>query len=71
MAPAHAGKSVKLEIRRNGVLISSRLVTLDASSRYALTWRPPTVASYSVKAVFAADSDHLGNSSPLKTFRVV
>lgn len=67
---AHAGKKVKVEIRRNGALISSKMVALNASSRYSFTYKPPTAARYSVIARFADDADHLGNSSPARTFRV-
>jgi hypothetical protein len=70
VGPAHAGKRVKIEIRRNGVLISVRLVPLNASSRFGFSFKPPTAARYSVVARFAGDADHLGNASPARTFRV-
>lgn len=71
VGPSHAGKTVRLTIKRNGRVISTRNVRLDRSSRYRFTYRPPSVGTYVVSARFAGDADHLGGTSPTRRFRVV
>ena len=69
VTPAHAG-SVKLTVRRNGVVISTRSLTLS-SSRYRFAYKPPSIGTYSFSVTFAGDTDHLGNTSPTRSFKVV
>ncbi|MDP9438521.1 MAG: S8 family serine peptidase, partial [Actinomycetota bacterium] len=45
VTPAHAG-SVKLTIRRNGSVVSTRSLTLS-SSRYGFVYKPPSTGTYS------------------------
>lgn len=69
VTPAHAG-SVKLTTRRNGALVSTRSLTLS-SSRYSFVYKPPSTGTYSFSVSYAGDTDHLGNTSPTKSFKVV
>ena len=69
VTPTHAG-SVKLTIRRNGAVVSTRSLTLN-SSRYSFTYKPPSTGTYSFVVGYAGDADHLGNTSPTKSFKVV
>ena len=67
--PAHAG-SVKLTIKRNGALLTTKTLTLS-SSKYAFTYKPTRTGTYSFSASFGGDTDHLGNTSPTRSFKVV
>ncbi len=69
VAPYHRG-SVRVQIRRNGKLISQRKVSLGRS-RYDFLYRPKRPGTYSFKAVYPTHRDHLGAASPTKKFRVV
>jgi thermitase len=69
VTPAHAG-SVKLTIRRNGSVVSTRSLTLS-SSRYGFVYKPPSTGTYSFSASFGGDTDHLGNTSAARSFKVV
>ena len=69
VSPAHAG-SVVLTIRRNGAVIVKRSLTLS-SSRYSLVYKPSSTGTYSFSVSYAGDTDHLGNTSPTRSFSVV
>ncbi len=65
--PSHTG-SVKLKIKRNGVKVAEKIVTLN-DSKYRFVYKPAKTGSYSAVASFAGDKDHLGNLSPTKSFK--
>lgn len=69
ISPSHKGY-VKLAMRRNGTLFATKKVPLN-SSRYSYSYKPPKTGSYAVVASYARDADHLGNSSPSKSFKAV
>ncbi|QIN79372.1 hypothetical protein GBA65_13580 [Rubrobacter marinus] len=69
VTPNVAG-SVKVTIKRNGAVISTRSVALSAS-RYSFAYKPPSVGSYSVSVNFAGNADYAPNTSPPRTFTVV
>lgn len=69
MSPSHSG-SVKLVIKRNGEKISTKSLSLS-DSRYSFTYKPPRPGRYAFFTVFRKDTDHLGNRSRQKDFRVV
>lgn len=69
VSPSHNGY-VKLIIRRNGSLLTTKNAPLG-SSRYRFVYKPPQPGGYSVVASYAKDTDHLGNVSPAKIFKVV
>ncbi|PLS85717.1 MAG: hypothetical protein CYG60_11095, partial [Actinobacteria bacterium] len=69
VTPAHAG-SVKLTIKRNGVLLTTKTLTLS-SSKYGFTYKPTSTGTYSFSASFGGDTDHLANTSPTRSFKVV
>jgi len=69
VGPAHAG-SVELTIKRNGALLTTKTLTLS-SSKYGFTYKPTRTGTYSFSASFGGDTDHLGNTSPARSFKVV
>ena len=69
--PNHAGKAVRVVIKRNGAIISRRGVRLNSNSVYRFSYKPQRTGYYAFYAVFPSDTDHLGNRSPQKAFRVV
>lgn len=68
VSPSQSG-SVKLTIKRNGSLLTTKSVTLS-SSRYTYTYKPPKTGTYSVVASYAGSTTNLGNSSPSRSFTV-
>lgn len=71
VSPSHAGSAVRITIKRNGEVINRRTVALHQYSRYRTTIKPGRLGRYAVFAVFPKDSDHLGNRSPIRAFKVV
>ncbi len=69
--PNHSGATVTLTIKRGTDVLVQRFLTLNTDSRYYTTFKPKKTGSYSVVVRFDADGDHLGNTSPTKTFKVV
>jgi hypothetical protein len=69
VAPAHAG-SVTVLVRRNGVVVARRTVTLSRSA-YRLFYRPTRAGVYTFRTRWAGDGDHLGSLSSPTGFRVV
>ena len=70
VSPAHAGKVVKMTIKRPGQPALVRNLRLDASSVYKFSYKPNKTGRHTVTVNFAKDSDHLGGSAT-KSFRVV
>lgn len=68
--PSHTG-TVKVTIRRGATVVDTREVALSETSRYRLSYTPQATGRYSVSVSFARDADHLGNTSPVKSFRVI
>jgi hypothetical protein len=69
VSPAHAG-SVKVAIKRNGALLTTKTLTLSGS-KYSFTYKPTRTGTYSFSASFGGDTDHLGNTSVARSFKVV
>lgn len=67
--PNHRGV-VKVQIRRNGKLISRRKESLSRSN-YKFLYRPNRPGTYSFKAVYPKHDDHLRGASRTKKFKVV
>ncbi len=69
VAPAHAGKAVKITVLGGGrtKTLSDRL---DANSRFKSTYRPSKKGMYTVRVFFAGDSDHMAATGNTKKFRV-
>lgn len=70
VSPAHTG-TVKVTIKRGASVVATKNVKLSDTSRYRLVYKPATVGRYSVSVSVAKDADHLGNTSPVKVFRVI
>jgi hypothetical protein len=70
VSPAHTG-NVKLEIKRDGVPVETRSLSLTTDSKYSYVFKPTSIGTYSFTASFADHDDHLGNTSPTKSFKVV
>lgn len=68
VAPAHEG-DVTLIIRRDGKAWAEKSVALQ-DSRYSLRCKPDAVGKYTVFARYPTHSDHLGNTSPKRSFVV-
>ena len=68
--PARTGDEITFTIHRNGERIGQKSVTLDRTSRYSLAYEPSRTGEYSVIARFPSDADHVGNTSPKRTFSV-
>ncbi|MDP9486294.1 MAG: S8 family serine peptidase [Actinomycetota bacterium] len=69
VGPAHTG-SVKVAIKRNGALLTTKTLTLS-SSKYGFTYKPTSTGTYTFSASFGGDTDHLGNTSVARSFKVV
>lgn len=68
--PEH-GCPVRLIVKRNGDFLERERDRLDSDSRYRFVYRPQRPGNYEVFVVRGKDSDHLGNRSAEKNFRVV
>ena len=69
--PNHASKTVRVVIKRNGTVVGRQSVRLNSNSVYRFSYKPQRIGRYAFYAVLPADTDHLGNRSPQKAFRVV
>ncbi len=69
VTPAYTG-SVKLTIRRNGSVVSTKSLTFS-KSRYSFVYKPSRTGTYSFVVSYAGDAGHLGNTSPARSFKVV
>ena len=69
--PNHAGKAVRVVIKRNGAVIARRGVRLNSNSVYRFSYKPQRTGRYTFYAAFPSDTEHLGNRSPQKAYRVV
>ncbi|MBA2442073.1 MAG: chitobiase/beta-hexosaminidase C-terminal domain-containing protein [Rubrobacter sp.] len=70
VSPAHTG-SAKVTVKRGTTVVATKVVSLSDTSRYRLSFKPASTGNYSVSASFAKDADHLGNTSPVKSFKVI
>ncbi|HET7479640.1 MAG TPA: hypothetical protein VFJ72_09020 [Rubrobacteraceae bacterium] len=70
VAPAHAGV-VKLTIKRNGAPVLANKSLSLKSSRYSFSYKPPRAGLYTVSVSFAGEADHLGGTSPVRSFKVI
>lgn len=61
---------MKLVMQRNGERIATRTLSLN-DSRYRFTYKPPRPGRYAFFTVFQKNTDHLGNRSPQRNFRVL
>lgn len=68
--PSHGGE-VTLTIRRGGEKVATKRVVIDEDSRYSLSYEPRRSGNYSVSARFPDHADHLGNTSPKRSFEVI
>jgi len=71
VAPGHAGKLVRLTIRRGGRVVANRSAKLNSASRYRLAYKPPVPGAYQVTATLPNQTNNLGAASPTRRFRVV
>lgn len=68
LSPAHPG-SATIIVKRNGRTVLRRQASLTSSS-YRLAYRPRRPGRYVAFARWAADGDHLGDTSPQRAFQV-
>ncbi len=69
VSPAHDGK-VTLIFHRDGAAWAEKSVDLE-DSRYSFRYKPDAAGEYTVIARYPAHADHLGNTSPKRSFEVV
>jgi hypothetical protein len=69
VAPAHEG-TVTLLIRRDGKALAEKSADL-VGSRYSFRYAPGAAGQYTVSARYPTHADHLGNTSPKRSFEVV
>ncbi len=67
--PDHTG-TVRVIIKRGNNVVVNRNVALSDTSRYRFSYKPGALGRYSVRVIHSKDADHLGNTSPAKSFRV-
>ena len=70
VSPAHSG-TVELVVKRNGTLVLTKALPLDAASSYRFSYKPTSTGNYTAQVTFAGDADHLNGSSPIRSFKVV
>jgi len=69
VSPLHGG-AVTVVVKRNGSVISRKNVALN-DSRYRFNYKPQRTGTYAFFATYPNHTDHLGNRSPQKSFKVV
>ncbi|HVN12139.1 MAG TPA: L,D-transpeptidase [Kineosporiaceae bacterium] len=69
--PAHAGGAVTLQSWLGGAWTDWRAVKLDAASRATATWRAVAVGTYPLRAVTAADAEHVEGRSAVRHVLVI
>jgi hypothetical protein len=69
--PGHPGGSVTLQLWQDGAWADWRTVKLDTGSRGHSTWRTDAVGTYPLRAVTAADAEHLEGKSPVHRVVVI
>jgi lipoprotein-anchoring transpeptidase ErfK/SrfK len=69
--PAHPGGAVTLQLWQDGAWADWRTVKLDADSRAHSTWRTDGVGTCPLRAVTAADADHLEGKSRVHRVAVI
>jgi hypothetical protein len=71
VAPRHAGRTVRIQQRTTEGWRTVGSARLDGSSRYRFTWWVPRrTATYTVRVVLPAHTDHLQGTSPIATIKV-
>lgn len=70
VTPKHNG-AVTVTIKRNGKVIGRKKATLNSNSRYSFRYKPDRPGYHVFFATYPKDTDHLGNRSRVKNFRVV
>ncbi len=68
--PYHGGGAVTVFIKRNGDIIDKRKIGLS-DSRYRFIYKPERTGTYAFFATYPKHTDHLGDRSPQKKFKVV
>jgi hypothetical protein len=72
VTPAHRGTRVLVQSKTGGGWHTVRAGTVDARSRYHVTWKlPDRTATYSLRVIIPAHADHLQGTSPTATLRIV
>ena len=72
VAPAHAGKRVLVQKKVGSSWVKVASGRLDSRSRYHVTWYLPyKTATYTLRTIIPAHSDHLQGTSTTATLRVV
>jgi hypothetical protein len=69
--PARPGGSVTLQFRQDGAWADWRTVKLDADSSARSAWLTDAVGTYPLRAVTAADAEHLAGESPVQRVLVI
>ena len=70
VTPKHKG-NVTVTIKRNGKIIGRKRVALNSRSRYSFRYKPGRPGYYVFFVSYPKHTDHLGNKSRQKNFRVV
>ena len=70
VTPKH-GNAVTVTIKRNGSVIARKKAALNSNSRDSFKYKPGRPGTYAFFATYPKHTDHLGNRSPQKSFRVV
>lgn len=70
VTPKHAG-NVTVTIKRNGATIARKKASLNSDSRYSFRYKPGRPGNYAFFATYPKHTDHLGDRSRAKSFRVV
>ena len=72
VTPAHGGARVLVQFRTATGWHTAQAGTVDARSRYRVTWKVPNrTARYTLRVVLPAHADHSEGVSPMATLRVV
>jgi len=72
ITPTHTGVSVTIWYRRSGEenWNSVTIIQTNATSQYSYDWPPPTAGTYEVKAIWAGDTNTLGDESDTQIIEV-
>jgi len=69
--PAHPGGAVTVQIQKDGVWADLRTVTLGDDSRALMSWRTGSLGQWPLRAVMAADAQHVEGDSAVHTITVI
>jgi serine protease len=70
VAPGHPGQPVYLQRLANGAWTTVTSRALSSTSSYAFTIKPGSRGTYYYRVYKPGDTDHVGNVSPTRSFRV-